>query len=58
MRNEDVLGDPEPVSLFLAHGEMTLHGKVDSMEEATLSQGVHDGQKDEDEKTVRRKKYS
>jgi acyl dehydratase len=32
--------------------DVTLHGKVDSMEEATLSQGVHDGQTEEDEKTV------
>jgi hypothetical protein len=30
---------------------LTLHGKVDSIEEATLSQGVHDVKKEEDEKT-------
>ena len=31
---------------------LTLHGKVDSIEEARLSPGVHDDEKEEDEKTV------
>jgi hypothetical protein len=37
---------------YYAACNLTLHGKVDSIEEATLSQGVHYGKKEEDEKTI------
>jgi hypothetical protein len=36
---------------YQIEGRVTLYEKVDSIEEATLSQGVHDAKKEEDEKT-------